>query len=47
MARPLRQGGRGGGVKAGQLRKGTFFEAQKFNSEKNVATKLEGGGIRP
>ena len=34
-------------VNAGPLRKITFFEARKKNSEKNVATKLERGGGFP
>ena len=37
---------RGGGVKAGPLRKGTFFWSSKKFREKNVATKLEGVVIR-
>ena len=37
---------RGGGVKAGPLRKGTFFWSSKKCREKNVATKLEGVVIR-
>jgi len=39
VARPLR----GGGVKAGQLRKKKFFELEK-KFRKNVATRLKGGG---
>ena len=40
VARPLR----GGGVRAWPLRKKIFFEARE---KKNVATNLEGGGVRP
>ena len=40
------QGGGGGGFKACQLRKKVFFEAIEIH-KKNVATMLEGGGVRP
>ena len=36
----------GGMVNAGLLRKKIFFEARK-KIQKNVATKLEGGGVKP
>ena len=41
VARPLRGGG-----KAWPLRKTNFFKGRK-KSTKNVATMLEGGGVRP
>ena len=34
-------------VRIRSLRKKNFFEARKKIQKKNVATKLEGGGLRP
>ena len=38
---------RGGGKRPGPKEKELFLKLERKNSEKNVFTKLDGGGIRP